>query len=129
ILSRNCLKAEGPRLLVLFLGIYWLNPFRLLHAGILWEPSYLYFFAAVHAWAAYECREGKAGVAAFLLGAVHAATFQLHGSFLALLLLSAILWSVKLVKLSPLPLCAGVIVGSVPLLPTVSAWWRGEHLG
>jgi hypothetical protein len=38
---------------VLLALVYWLNPWRVYFAGVLWNPSYLLPLGAVHLWTAF----------------------------------------------------------------------------
>ena len=49
LLDRWLRQAAGPRERLLFALFYWLNPWRLVLSGFLWNPGYLLLAGAAHA--------------------------------------------------------------------------------
>ena len=118
-------KPLGIKCTVIFFGLYWLSPWRLYHAGFLWEPSFLYLPAALHLWACWRLRSQSAFLPSMIVGLVIVATFQIHASFVVLLLLTAILRARRLIRLHYPGLVTGCIVGGLTLLPTIVALAQG----
>lgn len=84
---------------LVFLVIYWLNPWFLFE-NILYNPSYLFFFSALHFWTAYKQREKSS----FIYSALHVVSIglalQFHYSWLILAILSLYLVFRKTVKIN-----------------------------
>lgn len=92
--------AYGRRFAPAFAAVYWLSPWRLYHAGFLWEPGFLLLPAALHLGCCWLLRNPLDDaeqavpvsnsttriVASFGLGAILLATLQIHASFLVLAL-------------------------------------------
>jgi hypothetical protein len=138
--------AYDRRFVVFFLAAYWLSPWRLYHAGALWEPGFLFLPAALHMAAAWllrappdgnrlevngngrEAAHGTATTigASLLLGMVLVATSQLHASFVVLVVATALLWRQGLIRINFFGFVAGAIAGGLSLAPTVAAILDGE---
>ena len=143
--------AYDRRFVVFFVAVYWLSPWRLYHAGALWEPGFLFLPAALHMAAAWLLRAPPDGTppggnrlavngkgpeaahstataigASLLLGVVLAATLQLHASFIVLVVATALLWQRGLIRINVFGLVAGALAGGVSLAPTVAAIFDGE---
>ncbi|MFC1475528.1 hypothetical protein ACFLQW_00820 [Candidatus Zixiibacteriota bacterium] len=118
-------KSIGLKFTVIFLGLYWLSPWRLYHAGFLWEPSFLYLPAAVHLWACWRLKDRRTFGPSLVLGLILIATFQIHASFVILLVLTLMLIARRLVKLNWLGLACGCVIGGITLVPTIMALVEG----
>jgi hypothetical protein len=125
VVLRTVHRAVGPRAALLFLIVYWLSPWRLYHSGFLWEPAYVVLPAALHLWACFNLREEPNALASALLGATLVMTFQLHGSFLYLVIVTAVLLMRKLIRLQWAGGFLGAAVGALPLIPTLTALAAG----
>ena len=120
------LRAMGTRFTVIYMGLYWLSPWRLYHSGFLWEPSLLYLPAALHLWACYRQRETSGFLPSAVLGTVLACTVQIHASFVILWVLTGILWARRRVRLRYAGFALGLAIGSATLIPTLSAFLDGR---
>ena len=118
-------RALGARFAAAYLAIYWLSPWRLYHAGFLWEPAYVFLPAALHLFCAYRLRERPHAGWSLLLGLLLSATLQLHGSFLVLVLLTAVLVARKLIRIDWRGAVLGLAAGSLTLVPTLQAFAAG----
>ena len=118
-------RALGARFAAAYLAIYWLSPWRLYHAGFLWEPAYVFLPAALHLFCAYRLRERPHVGWSMLLGLLLAATAQLHASFLVLVVLTAMLVARKLVRIDWRGAALGVGAGCLTLVPTLQAFVAG----
>ena len=92
-------RALGARFLAAYLAVYWLSPWRLYHAGFIWEPAYVFLPAALHLASAYHLRERPHAGWSLLHAANLTLALQLHGSFLVLALLTAGLAAVRRIRL------------------------------
>lgn len=126
ILFRVLRESMGARFMVIFLGLYWLSPWRLYHAGFLWEPSFLYLPAAAHLWACWRSRTVRSFFPSLVIGLILTATFQIHGSFLVLVVLTVILVARRLVRVHYPAFVLGFFLGGLTLIPTLLALARGE---
>ncbi len=126
VLGATLAKALGPRSAVFFLAIYWLSPWRLYHAGFLWNPGFVFLPAAVHLASAYRLRERPRFLASAVLVAAIVMTMQVHASFLLLLVSTAILLWKKKVRLDLKGALVGLVAGSLTLISTAVAFVRGD---
>ena len=117
LLDRVLRPIFSPRERVLFAVLYWLSPWRVYYSGFLWNPNYLYLFGAVHLWTALAQRRQ----ASFSYSLLHAAclvlAFQVHASFLLLVMASALLWFRGYFKVSWPGIVLGGVIASLPLVP------------
>jgi hypothetical protein len=118
-------RAAGPRAALFFLTLWWLSPWRLYHSGILWEPAYVVLPAALHLAACWGLRERAGALWTALLVGTLVLTFQLHGSFLFLVVLTGVLFLRKVIRLQWKGGLLGAAVGGVTLIPTMAAFFAG----
>ena len=128
ILSRLLAEDFGWGFAALFLAIFWLSPWRLFHSAFLWETNYLLLPAALHLAACRAQRSAARFGASVLLAATILLTFQMHGSALILMIASALLVYRKRLFLHWGGVAVGTVLGSISLLPTVSAVLGGSGL-
>jgi hypothetical protein len=121
LLDRWLRQAVGWRERLLFALLYWLNPWRLVLSGFLWNPGYLFLVGAVHAVTAWRQRREGHAAASFLHALVLAVGFQVHPSVVLLGMATLLLLLTRNMRLRWLPLAAGGAVGALPLLPWVLA--------
>ena len=126
ILSVCIGRALGVRFLAAYLAVYWLSPWRLYHAGFVWEPAYVFLPAAVHLASACHLRERPHRGWSLLHGATLTLTLQLHASFLVLALLTAGLAAVRRIRLDIRGFVLGGLAGALTLLPTAQAFVAGN---
>ena len=93
---------------LLFLVLYWLNPWFLFE-NILYNPSYLFFFSALHLWSAYKQREKSSFFYSLLHVMAIGLALQFHYSWIVLALISLYLLYRKMVKVN----WYGVFFGAV----------------
>ena len=84
---------------LVFLVIYWLNPWFLFE-NILYNPSYLFFFSALHLWTAFKLKEEKSFIYSFLHVLSIGMAMQLHYSWIILAIMSAVLLYKNTVKVN-----------------------------
>lgn len=118
-------RALGLRFLTLFLAVYWLSPWRTYHSGFLWNPNFLFLPAALHLGCTWQLRKEKRVLPSAVLAAAIVLAMQLHASFLILAVASAILIWRKLTQLHWRGALLGCAVGSLTLIPTAIAFFRG----
>ncbi len=146
-------SAYGRRFAPALVAVFWLTPWRLYHAGFLWEPGFLLLPAALHLGCCWLLRptsstENESGgnaqsiagdesgaraqsagivvAASFGLGAILPMTLQIHASFLVLLLATGLLAWRGRVRPRLGALAAGTAAGSLTLVPTLTALASGE---
>lgn len=115
--------GEGPALV--FTVLWWLSPWRVYHSAFLWEPNYLFLPAAIHLWACCRLSHSKGALASIVLAATLVLTFQIHGSFLYLVVFTAVLLMRRAMKLQWEGVLLGAVIGSLTLVPTAAAFFRG----
>ena len=91
VLSACLGRALGGAFLAAYLAAYWLSPWRLYHAGFLWEPAYVFLPAALHLASTWRLRAGPHPGWSLVLTATLMLTLQLHASFVVLIVLTALL--------------------------------------
>ncbi len=101
---------------LLFLLLYWLNPWFLFE-NILYNPSYLFLFSAMHFWSAFNMRERKSGVYAFIHLLSIGMAMQLHYSWVLLAVISSYLFYRKLIVINWWGLIAAGLLILVSLAP------------
>jgi hypothetical protein len=105
---------------LIFLVLYWLNPWFLFE-NILYNPSYLFFFSAVHIWSAYKQREKSS----FLYSALHVLAIglalQFHYSWIILSFISLYLMYRKIVKVNWYGVVFGAVLIGISLIPYMQA--------
>lgn len=120
------LRQTGVRLTLVFLIVYWLSPWRLYHSGFVWEPSFLFLPAAIHFWSVWKLMDRANLGASAGLTAILVLTSQLHGSFLILVILTLLLYIRKSIRINAAGALLGVVIGAIPLIPTIMAITRGS---
>ena len=125
VLAATVGRALGISFLAAYLAVYWLSPWRLYHAGFVWEPAYVFLPAALHLACAWRLRAGPHFGWSLLLGATLTATLQLHASFVVLVVLTALLAGRRAIRIDWRGTVAGVASGALTLIPTAQAWLAG----
>lgn len=121
LLDRWLRQAVGPRERLLFALLYWLNPWRLVLSGFLWNPGYLFLAGAVHAVTAWRQRRAPHAGASFLHGLALAVGFQVHPSIVLLGMATVLLLATRNLRLHWPALLLGGALGAVPLVPWLLA--------
>ena len=126
ILSTCIGRALGARFVAAYLSVYWLSPWRLYHSGFLWEPAYVFLPAALHLASTYRLREQPHLGWSILLAATLTLAVQLHGSFVILVILTALLIGRRLIRIDLRGAILGIFAGGLTLIPTVHALFLGR---
>ncbi|HZF71581.1 3-deoxy-D-manno-octulosonic acid transferase [Sulfuricurvum sp.] len=106
----------NPTIRLVFLLLYWLNPW-FLYENMLYNPSYLFVFSALHFWSAYHMRENKSFGYTFLHVLSIAMAMQLHYSWIVLALISFYLYLRGIIKVSWFAILSALIVTIASLIP------------
>ena len=112
---------------LVFLVLYWLNPWFLFE-NILYNPSYLFFFSALHIWSAYKQREKASFLYSFLHILSIGLAMQFHYSWLILSLISLYLLFRGMVKVNWWGVAAGVVVLGISLVPYIQEYMKNEAI-
>ena len=101
----------------LFFGIlYWLNPW-MVAATQYWNPSYLFFFSALHLWTALRMSRGRS----FWITALHVlsvgAAAQLHFSSIILFIISLYLFYRDIIKVHWWGVAAAILIWVLSVVP------------
>ena len=118
-------RALGGAFLGAYLVVYWLSPWRLYHAGFVWEPAYVFLPAALHLASAWRLRAAPHPGWSLLLVATLTLALQLHASFVVLVVLTGLLVARRLVRVDWRGALAGGVLGGLTLVPTGLAWAAG----
>lgn len=121
VLSRTLSKDVGGPGAVIFLGIFWLSPWRLYHSGFLWEASYMFLPAALHLWACRALASAPSFGASFVLAATLVGAAQIHGSVLILIVATVILLLRQRIRIDRGGALCGLLAGGLTLMPTLWA--------
>ena len=125
VLSMCIGRALGARFLAAYLAVYWLSPWRLYHAGFMWEPAWVFLPAALHLASAHRLRERPHAGWSLLHAAALTAAAQLHASFFVLVVLTAALAARRRIRLHLRGAFVGVLTGGLTLVPTAQALIAG----
>lgn len=117
ILDQTLKKVLSPRERVFLAVFYWLNPWRAYLSGFLWNPNYLFLFGSIHLWTTFGQRHRARFLLSFLHGLALVLTFQIHASFLLLVMASALLWWRGYWKVQWPGMIAGTVLAALPLIP------------
>ncbi len=105
---------------LIFLVLYWLNPWFLFE-NILYNPSYLFFFSALHIWSAYKQRDKSSFVYSFLHVVSIGLALQFHYSWIILSFISLYLLYRKMVKVNWYGVFFGAVIIGISLVPYIEA--------
>ncbi len=119
LLDRRLRSVFTPWERAAFAVVYWLNPWRLEASAFLWNPNFLYFFAALHFATAFDQRERPRFGASCLHLLALGVGAQLHPAMLLLIVASLLLWRRGVVQVHWGGVAAGVALTGVLLVP----WW------
>ena len=121
LLDRWLAEAVGRRERLLFAVVYWLNPWRLVLSGFLWNPGYLLLVGALHVWSMWRQRAGGRFGASVLHALALGLGFQIHPSVVLLGAVSLLgLWSGHF-RPSWGGVALGAAISALPLLPWLLA--------
>ena len=120
--------AGGWRFALIFLAVFWISPWRLFHSGFLWDPSFIVLPACAHLWTSWRLRESDRFGSSFILGVVLASSVQLHLSSFVLWIITAALYTVRLIRIRISGFFLGMILGGLTLLPLLWEVSQGQPL-
>lgn len=110
-----------------FLALYWLNPW-LLYDSLLYNPSYLCFFASLHLWTAFKMREKTSFIYTFLHILSIGLAMQLHYSWPVLAVLSLYMLYRGMGKVSWTGFVAALLVLAASLIPYTLEYLVNDEL-
>ncbi len=128
LLSRVLVKDFGWKFATIYLGVFWLSPWRLFHSGFLWETNYVLLPAAFHLTACRALKEEARFGASALLAATLVITAQIHASVLILVVACLVLLIRRQLLLNWAGAALGAALGAISLLPTVTAMLGGAEI-
>lgn len=109
-------RIYSSKIRLLFLVLCWLNPWFLFES-LLYNPSYLFFFSAIHIWTAFNMRSSSSVFYSFLHILSIGMALQLHYSWPILVIITAYLFYTKTIKINFLGISLGVLVTILSLVP------------
>lgn len=101
---------------IVFLLLYWLNPWFLFET-LLYNPSYLFFFSALHFWSAYHMQNEKSFGYTLIHVLSIALAMQTHYSWIILALISLYLFMRGLIKIHWIAVGLALILTLISLIP------------
>ena len=116
LLDRVIQQIFAPPIRLLFMLLYWLNPW-FMYDNLLYNPSYLYLFAALHFWSAFHLRQKASFVHTFLHVVAIGMAMQLHYSWPILGVISAYLFYRRQIRIHWLGLAVALLVIGASLIP------------
>ena len=111
----------SPTMQLIFLLLYWLNPWFLFE-NVIYNPSYLFFFASLHFWSAYHMRENKSFGYTLLHLLSIAMAMQLHYSWIILAMISLYLYVRGIIKINWFGVFAAFVLTVLSLIPYFQAY-------
>jgi hypothetical protein len=121
LLDRWLRAALDARSRLLFAVVYWLNPWRLLLSGFLWNPGYLLLAGGVHAWSAWRQRAGGRFLPSLLHAVALGIGFQVHPAVVLLGFATLLLLLTRHLRLHWGGIAAGSLLAALPLIPWLLA--------
>ncbi|MCR4449629.1 3-deoxy-D-manno-octulosonic acid transferase [Aeromonas veronii] len=120
-------QVFGDRVRLLFLVLCWLNPW-FQYESLLYNPSYLFLFSAMHCWSAWHMRER----ASFWHMIVHllaiGMAMQLHYSWPLLAVMSTYLFWRRILKVSWSGVVVATLLIGVSLIPYAMEVMSNSHI-
>ncbi|MDQ7059603.1 MAG: 3-deoxy-D-manno-octulosonic acid transferase [Sulfurimonas sp.] len=110
-----------------FLVIYWLNPWFLFE-NIIYNPSYLFFFSALHLWTAFKLKEESSFTYSFLHVLSIGMAMQLHYSWIILAIMSTVLLYKNIVKVNWYGVFIAFVVIVISLIPYIQEFMQNEAI-
>jgi hypothetical protein len=120
LLDRLLAAAAGRRERVLFAILFWLNPWQLYFGAHVWSPNWLVPFGALHAVTAWQLRERPALWASAGHVVVLGLVFQVHPSFVVLVLATVLLLATRRIRAH----WGGALLGAALVVLSLLPWLR-----
>lgn len=112
---------------LVFVVLYWINPWFLFE-NILYNPSYLFFFSALHLWSAYKLKNESSFIYSFLHVLSIGMAMQLHYSWIILGFISTFLLYKNIVKVNWFGVIFAFIVIALSLIPYLQELLHNEEI-
>jgi len=109
-------KVFNPSVRILFMVLYWLSPW-LLFESLLYNPSYLFFFTALHFWTAFNMHQKKNFIYTFLHVLAISMAMQLHYSWPILVVISSYLIYRNIIKVNWFGFIGAIALTLISLIP------------
>ena len=121
LFDRRLRRILTPGERAAFALVYWLNPWRVAGAAVLWNPHYLFLLGAAHFATAYDQREKASFWSSFVHVASLGVALQLHPSTLLLIAISGVLFLTRTIRVSWAGVACGIATSIAALLPWLLA--------
>lgn len=118
LLDRMLGRELGAQGRLLFAILYWINPWRVYHAGFLWNCSFMVPLGALHMWTIYRQRDRPRFWDSFLQVLAIGLAAQIHASVVTLVVLSLVLWWRGYFRMQ----WAGAVVAAVVVAISLIPW-------
>ena len=128
ILMDSIVKEQfDQRIRLLFLVLFWLNPWFLFENRF-YNPSFLFLFAALHFWSAYHMREKRSFIYTFLHLLSIGMSMQLHYSWPILAVISSYLFYRGIIKVHWLGFITAAAVIIISLIPYLQEYLNNDAI-
>lgn len=118
----------SPEALLLFLYLFWLNPYRMVQV-FLWNPGYMVLVSALHLWSCYHLhRRNKSFFWSLLLVLSLFLGLQVHISVAILVFATLILWLQGKIQFSWPGVFVASLIGLLSLLPFIQLSFEQPNL-
>ncbi|WP_235869370.1 3-deoxy-D-manno-octulosonic acid transferase [Veronia nyctiphanis] len=121
----KCIFSQPVRLA--FMVLYWLNPW-LLYDSLMYNPSYLCFFTALHFWSAFKMRHQASFIYSFLHVVAIGGTMQLHYSWPVLAVMSMYLFYRRMIHISWVGAISGGLAIVASLIPYLQEYMANDSI-
>tara|TARA_R110002167_G_scaffold22437_3_gene80532 strand:- start:381 stop:1694 length:1314 start_codon:yes stop_codon:yes gene_type:complete len=112
---------------LVFMLVYWLNPW-LMFENLLYNPSYLFFAAALHLWSAFQLRNTPSFLHTVLHVLAIGFAMQLHYSWPVLAVVSAYLFYRRLIHIHWFGLFSGMALILISLVPYLMEYQKNSSI-
>jgi hypothetical protein len=118
LLDRRLRRVVGEGERAAFALVFWLNPWRLTGAAVLWNPNYLFLLGAIHFATAFDQREAPRIWSSFFHVLALGLVSQLHPSTLLLIVASVVLVLTRTMRVH----WPGAMAGGALALASLQPW-------
>ncbi len=126
MLAKIMKENFGEVVVVPFLLLYWLNPWRV-EQSELYNPAYVFLFSAIHFYTCYYMKKPSFWLSFFNVLAIGFCA-QLHYSAIILAILSLMLFAFRYVKVNWYGVAAGTLAVIASLIPYLMHYFSDQSL-
>ncbi len=109
-------QVFSPQVRLLFVVLYWLNPW-FLYENQIYNPSYLFLFSALFLWSSFKLKDNPNFIISVLHVLAIGGAMQFHYSWPVLMMISLLLQYKKFITVSKLGILVGIGIILISLIP------------